>query len=88
MLPLTTTYKPSCLWLAEGCIYYNASIPLPMSLAIILSRLENKFYRSCKALRRDLRLLAENAAEFNGADSYIAAQAQGGCLRAVSEVIA
>ena len=58
-----------------------------MSLAIILSRLENKFYRSCKALRRDLQLLAENAAEFNGADSNLAAQAQGGCLRAVPEVI-
>lgn len=57
-------------------MYYNDMVALPMALLIIQARLENRYYRTALAVKHDARLLAANAATFNGAGSSIARLAE------------
>lgn len=58
------------------CEYYNTLIPLPIGLADIASRLENRYYRQPSAIEHDIRLLARNAGEFNGDENDIYREAK------------
>lgn len=62
--------------IAEGEMFYNQVVPLPMSLLIIQARLQNNYYRQAKAVKADAQLIAENAAKFNGYNSAIARNAR------------
>eukprot|EP00873_Tetraselmis_striata_P019505 jgi/Tetstr1/439769/TSEL_028182.t1 len=46
--------------------FYNALVPLPISLSDISMRLQNHWYRSADGLMRDIRLLHENCICYNG----------------------
>lgn len=65
---------------ADQYLFYNRRVPLPLSLAEVEERLSSRFYRQPPAVAQDLRLIAENAAMFNGADSAIAQDAKGAPL--------
>lgn len=60
-----------------GRQYYNAVVPLPLSLANIATRLEVGWYRQTDAIEHDARLLAVNAGLFHGRGSELAADAAG-----------
>ena len=69
-----------CKLCADGEIYYNQQVALPMSLMIIQARLQNHYYRQPAAVRSDALLIASNAALYNGEDSPIARSAEGRSL--------
>ena len=61
----------------HGRLYYNRRIALPMSLSIVLQRLQDPcYYRTSKALEHDLSTLVGNAESFNGPRHQIAANAK------------
>ena len=62
---------------ADGVMFYNCIVALPMSLLIIQARLIRHYYRQAAAVKSDAQLIASNAATFNGASSSIARSARG-----------
>ncbi len=53
-------------------------VALPIGLHTVLSRLLSGYYRQPAAINHDIDTIAHNAADFNGEDSKIAAEARGG----------
>lgn len=48
--------------------------PVPLSLEVIRSRLENNYYRSVEALRHDVAVMLSNAETFFGRNKSVAAK--------------
>lgn len=48
-----------------------------------MERLTSGFYRHSTAVLHDISTIASNASLYNGEDSVIAKEAQGGCLKRV-----
>lgn len=48
--------------------------PVPLSLEVIRSRLENNYYRSVEALRHDVSVMLSNAETFFGRNKSVAAK--------------
>lgn len=60
---------------AQGCPTYYDEITHPMDLATMRSKLDGHQYQSAGAMAEDMRLIAKNAAKFNGRASVIAKMA-------------
>ncbi|KAG7533562.1 WD40 repeat [Arabidopsis thaliana x Arabidopsis arenosa] len=53
---------------------YTNRFPVPLSLDVIRSRLENNYYRSVEALRHDVAVMLSNAETFFGRNKSVAAK--------------
>ncbi|CAH2044625.1 unnamed protein product [Thlaspi arvense] len=53
---------------------YTNRFPVPLSLEVIRSRLENNYYRSVEALRHDVAVMLSNAETFFGRNKSVAAK--------------
>ncbi|CAN7025408.1 hypothetical protein BRARA_F02933 [Brassica rapa] len=57
-----------------GSSSYTNMFPVPLSLEVIRSRLENNYYRSVEALRHDVAVMLSNAETFFGRNKSVAAK--------------
>lgn len=55
---------------------YAARIEVPMDLSFVATRLDSDFYASRHSVVRDVRLIQENAAKYNGSEDELAHLAQ------------
>ncbi|CAN8265504.1 unnamed protein product [Cochlearia groenlandica] len=53
---------------------YSNRFPVPLSLEVVRSRLENNYYRSVEALRHDVSVMLSNAETFFGRNKSMAAK--------------
>ncbi|ESQ32349.1 hypothetical protein EUTSA_v10003509mg [Eutrema salsugineum] len=53
---------------------YTNRFPVPLSLEVIRSRLENNYYRSVEALRHDVAVMVSNAETYFGRNKSVAAK--------------
>ncbi|CAN7003997.1 unnamed protein product [Brassica oleracea var. botrytis] len=57
-----------------GSSSYTNRFPVPLSIEVIRSRLENNYYRSLEALRHDVEVMLSNAETFFGRNKSVAAK--------------
>jgi Bromodomain len=73
----TPNFRPSRGGGANGRhVYYNTLVPLPLSVGIIMSRAESRWYRTLAQMRVDVELLVHNAALFYAPSSRVLQEAQ------------